>query len=215
MPDAADGGRSDDDLAEAARTGDLSSFNLLVRRYQRSVYWLCVRELGRGSAEDAAQDAFVRAWQRIEQYRGGNFAGWMHAIARNRCRDEQRRRQRRPTDSLDQLTEGDDERLGYQPPDPSRSPETQALDSETGRALLRAMAQLPADQRDALQLRELQDLSYEQIAGVMETSVGTVKSRISRARAAMRQLLIESGELSPARERLAREEQSRGVGRSR
>ena len=200
--------RSDDDLAAAARDGDLDSFNELVRRYERRVYGLCRGMLrSPAAAEDAAQDTMLSAWRGLAGYRGGSFGPWLLRIAGNRCRDELRRRKRRPSTSLDELVEehGD----AFSPPDEARTPEAAALDSETGRALLRALDRLPDEQRQAVILSDVQGLHYEEIARAMGTTAGTVKSRLSRGRARMRQLLIDSGELSEARRRLALRERER------
>lgn len=184
---------SDDDLAAAARAGDRASFNTLVRRYQRRVYGLCVSMVGPDTAEDITQETFIRVLASLDRYRGGNFAGWLLTIAGNRCRDELRRRKRRPATSLDQQMEtfGD----AYALPTPERSPERRALDSELRQVIVSALVQLPDDQRQALTLRDIDGFSYQEIASATNVSVGTVKSRIARARARMRELLPERGEL--------------------
>ena len=184
---------SDDHLAAAARAGDRASFNTLVRRYQRRVFALCAGMVGPDTAEDITQDTFIRALGSLDRYRGGNFAGWLLTIAGNRCRDELRRRKRRPTDSIDQQMEtfGD----AYALPSRERSPERRALDSELRRVIVAALVQLPDDQRQALTLRDIDGFSYQEIASATNVSVGTVKSRIARARAKMRELLPERGEL--------------------
>ena len=193
---------SDDALATMAQAGDLPAFNTLVERYQRSVFGLCLRMLSSPApAEDAAQETFLSAWRGLAGYRGGSFQGWILRIAGNRCRDELRKRKRRPTDSLDALIEWQGESVA--PVDSSPSPERAVLGSETMRAIQRGLETLPADQRMAVVLCDVQELSYEEIAASMGTSVGTVKSRISRGRARLRDYLLEQGELGPGRERLA------------
>ena len=201
--------RTDDELAAAAQSGDLAAFNELVRRYERRVYGLCRGMLrSRDAAEDAAQDTMLAAWRGLSGYRGGNFPAWLLRIAGNRCRDELRRRKRRPTSSLDELI--DEHGDAFSPPDDAPTPEKRALDSETGRALLRALDQLPDGQRQAVILCDVQGMHYEEIAQAAGVSIGTVKSRLSRGRARMRQLLIDSGELSEARRRSALEEREGG-----
>ena len=107
---------TDDELAERAKQGELGAFNALVGRYQRPVFGLCLRMLSSPpAAEDAAQDAFVSAWRGIGGYRGGSFQAWILRIAGNRCRDELRKRKRRPSDSLDSMIEA-----GGTPPRPPR-----------------------------------------------------------------------------------------------
>lgn len=199
-PDLAEA--DDDALAFRARDGDLDSFNELVRRYQRSVFGLCLRMLSSAAAaEDAAQEAMLSAWRGLGGYRGGSFQAWILRIAGNQCRDELRRRKRRPSDSLDGLIEeaGD----AVVPPSADRSPEQQTLDSETGRVIEAALARLPDDQRQAVVLCDVQGLTYDEIAGAMGSSVGTVKSRISRGRARLRDILLAEGELPQSQRRLA------------
>ena len=179
MPDQPPDGVGDDALADRARAGELEAFNVLVRRYERRVFGLCLGMLrSPAAAEDAAQDAMISAWRALDGYRGGNFSAWLLRIAGNRCRDELRRRKRRPSTSLDVMVEehGD----AWSPPDQGRSPEAVALDAETGRTLLAALEQLPDEQRLAVVLSDVQGLSYREIADAMDTSIGTVKSRINR-----------------------------------
>ena len=200
MPPGADA-PTDDDLAERAKAGELDAFNLLVERYQRPVFGLCVRMLSSAAAaEDAAQDTMISAWRGLSGYRGGSFQAWILRIAGNQCRDELRKRKRRPQDSLDGLMEerGD----GAVGPADVRGPEDRSLDSETGRTILAGLNTLPEDQKLAILLCDVQGLPYDEIADAMRTSVGTVKSRISRGRARMRDYLIERGELPALQARL-------------
>lgn len=213
MPDRPPEQLDDDALAERARDGELDAFNLLVRRYQRRVFGLCLGMLrSPAAAEDAAQDAMLAAWRALHTYRGGHFPAWLMRIAANRCRDELRRRKRRPATSLDLMIEehGD----AWTPPDRDRPPELAALDAETGRVLLAALEQLPEEQRQTVLLSDVQGFAYREIADTMNTSVGTVKSRLNRGRARMRQLLLESGELSRARERQALQERIEATART-
>lgn len=192
----------DDDLARRAQDGDLGAFNALVERYQRAVFGLCVRMLSSPAAgEDAAQETFLSAWRGLRGYRGGSFQAWILRIAGNQCRDELRRRKRRPTDSLDSLVEEAGE--GVMGAAPGRTPEDRSLDNETWRMLEDGLATLPDDQKHAILLSDVHGLAYDEIASAMETSIGTVKSRISRGRARMRAYLLERGELSERFQRLA------------
>ena len=205
---------SDDALAMMARAGDLPAFNALVERYQRSVFGLCLRMLSSApAAEDAAQETFLAAWRGLERYRGGSFQAWILRIAGNRCRDELRKRKRRPADSLDALHERQGERIA--PADSAPSPERAALGAETLRAIQRGLETLPEDQRMAIILCDVQELAYDEIAQAMGTSIGTVKSRISRGRARLRNYLLQSGELGAGRERLAGYEQKNASPRAR
>ncbi|MEX2372870.1 MAG: sigma-70 family RNA polymerase sigma factor, partial [Dehalococcoidia bacterium] len=115
-----------DALVERARAGDLQAFNSLVLRYQDGLYSLTLRMLGSSQpAEDATQEAFIRAWQRIDTFRGGSFKSWLFTIAANQARDELRRRVRRPAQSLDQARD-DPDRADLDPPGDEPSPEAEA-----------------------------------------------------------------------------------------
>ncbi len=189
---------SPDDRATRAKAGDLNAFNELVVEHQTLVYNLCYRMLGQTQlAEDTTQDAFVSAWRNIETFRGETFRPWLLRIAANLCRDELRRRGRRPSSSLDSVLEA-----GVpEPPDDDPSPDDSALTSELRGRLQEALLQLPEDQRTAIVLCDVEGLDYNEIATVMKTSLGTVKSRIARARLKMRELMQREPELLPGRYR--------------
>ena len=191
-------------LLDRCRRGDLDAFNRLVEAYQRRVYNLCLRLLAnREAAEDATQNAFISAYRSFSSFRGGSFRAWLFRIAANACYDELRRRPRAPL-SLDAP-------LGpaQTPPDlphPGEPLEERVQRAELGRLLQDALAALPLDQRLVVLLRDVQGLSYEEIARAARLPLGTVKSRISRARDQLRRLLIARGELLPARFRPTSEE---------
>jgi RNA polymerase sigma-70 factor (ECF subfamily) len=149
------------------------------------------------AAEDVTQEAFVSAWRNISSFRGEAFRPWLLRIAANLCRDELRRRGRRPSASLDSALEA-----GVpEPPDEDPPPDESAVASELRGRLEAALQQLPEDQRTALVLCDIQGLDYGEIAVVMRTSLGTVKSRIARARLKMRELMQREPELLPSRYR--------------
>ncbi|MEX2238466.1 MAG: sigma-70 family RNA polymerase sigma factor [Dehalococcoidia bacterium] len=183
-----------DQLAARAQNGDLAAFNELVLTYQQQVYNLALRMLSSpAAAEDVTQDAFISAYRRIDTYRGGNFKAWLLRIATNACYDVLRQRGRRPATSLDGMFEESDA-----PPiaDPhAASPELEAERKEVAAAVQRALSQIPADQRAAIILCDLQGLAYEEIAVTLDVNIGTVKSRINRGRARLRELLTSTGEL--------------------
>ncbi len=185
-----------DDRPRRARDGDLSAFNELVVDYQSLVYNLCYRMLGQAqAAEDTAQEAFVSAWRNIASFRGESFRPWLLRIAANLCRDELRRRVRRPSSSLDSALEA-----GVpEPPDDDPLPEEEALAAELRSNLETALLELPLEQRTAIVLCDVEGLDYAEIATAMKTSLGTVKSRISRARLRMRDVMLRQPELLPAR----------------
>jgi len=168
-----------------ARAGDLASFNALVERHQGVVFAVCYRLLGeRAAAEDATQDTFVRAWRAIDGWHGGLVRPWFLRIATNRCYDLLRVQKRRPTISLDEVMEGGEP--GWAGRRQEDDPEGLAVRSELNARLERSLATLPLDQRVAITLVDIQGLSYEEASQATGAAVGTIKSRISRGRARLR-----------------------------
>lgn len=185
-------------LIERSRSGDLAAFNALVLAYQGQVYNLCLRMLrSPQAAEDAAQEAFVAAYRAVHHFRGGSFRGWLLRIAANACYDELRRRRSRPQLPLE--APADEERLRAELPALDEPLEQRAERLELARCLQEGLASLPPDQRLALILRDVQGLAYQEVAEATGASLGTVKSRISRGRAALRDFLLARGELLPSR----------------
>ena len=186
-------------LVRSSRKGDLDAFNTLVQVYQRQVYNLCLRMLGSVAAEDAAQETFITAFRRLSSFRDGNFRAWLLRIAANICCDELRRRRRRPAASLEAALEAGS---AADVSSPLAGPEEEALRRELGRHLQQGLAALPAEQRLAIVLRDIHGLSYEELTEALGCSLGTVKSRIARGRARMREYLMARRELLPRRFRL-------------
>jgi RNA polymerase sigma factor (sigma-70 family) len=192
-------------LIDAARQGDVGSFNKLVLSHQSMVYNLAYRILGdQAAAADATQDAFISAFKGIGKFRGGSFKSWLMRIVTNACYDQLRHKQRRPTASLDALLVSDPAPIRPLT-DPGESPEEYTLRQELSRVIQAGMGTLPPEQRVALILSDVQGLSYQEIAEVTGVSLGTVKSRLSRARGKLRDFLLEKGELLPSRYRLKNE----------
>ena len=189
-------------LIARARDGELAAYNTLVLRYQNAVYSLALRILSSPeAAEDATQEAFIRGFRRLESFRGGNFRSWLFSIVANAARDELRRRGRRPQLSLDAARD-DPDHADLDPPDSGPMPDEAAEQSELRRLLEHALTQLPDDWRTVVVLSDVQGLSYQEIAETVGVATGTVKSRLSRARGRMRDLLRESGELAERFQRL-------------
>ena len=190
-------------LILAAQKGDVAAFNQLVRTYQTLVYRTAYRVLGDGaSAEDATQDALVSAYKHLRDYRGGSFKAWLLRIVTNACYDQLRVKQRRPTASLDaMLIDPDNPAPGADRAAPD-SPQEIAERRELGEVIQRGLATLPPDQRVTLVLADIEGFSYDEVAASTGTNVGTVKSRLSRARAALRDFLLTQEELLPSRYRL-------------
>jgi len=194
------------ELIALSRRGDLAAFNLLVEHYQRPLYNLCRRMLASPeAAEDATQEAFIAAYRAIGRFRGGGerggraagFRAWLFRIGANACYDELRRRRARPAASLDEPRGLSGRVPDIENPGPALAEIAET--AELGRALQEALRALPSDQRLAIVLCDVQGLDYSEIAHVMGVSLGTVKSRINRARSRLRAFLLAHGELLPSR----------------
>jgi RNA polymerase sigma-70 factor (ECF subfamily) len=182
----------DVELLRAAQRGQMPAFNQLVLTYQSLVYNVAYRILGDGdAAADATQDTFVKAYQGLAGFRGGSPKAWLLRIVTNTCYDHLRYQRRRQAQSLDEGPgEGDAFELL---PDRQPQPDHQVLRGELVALIQASMLRLPPDQRATLVLADLQGLTYEEVAAATGVSVGTVKSRLSRARARMRDALRASG----------------------
>ena len=189
-------------LIAQSRAGDLESFNALVEMYQNQVYGVALRMVRDAAlAEDLAQDAFISAFRNLNQYRGGSFKSWLMRIVRNATLDSLRSTQRRPTDSLDENMVAFESQLVSDEP----SPADVAENAELGDHIKDVMADLHPDQKMALVLIDIEGYSYEDAAQAMSVGIGTVKSRLSRARARMREALMANPELLPAQFRQGNE----------
>lgn len=176
--------------------GDINAYEALVTEYEKNVYNLALRMTG--NAEDAAdmsQEAFIKAYNSLEGFRGDSkFSVWLYRIVSNVCLDFLRRQSRRPAVSLSMEDEdGEDVQLDI--PDETQSPEILLERSETRDAVRRALELLPDEQRQILLLREIQGLSYEEIAAALDIETGTVKSRIFRARKKLCAFLLSDGNI--------------------
>ncbi len=183
---------------EQARAGDQSAFARLVAAYQGPVFNLAYRMLGNaGDAEDAAQETFLRAFDRLGSYEPDRkFSSWILSIASHYCIDQLRRR-RVPLESLDDLPAWRDI------PDDQEEPEGVALASEQERALQRALGHLPPAYRLPVILRYWHDLSYEEIAESTGSTVSAIKSRLHRARLMLAEAMAEGERADAAPRRLA------------
>ncbi len=195
-------------LIATAQRGEVGAFNQLVLIYQSMVYNLAYRILGDAeAAADASQETFLAAFRAIKKFRGGSFKAWLLRIATNACYDQLRYKQRRPTSSLEALLVETDNPPSFT--DPTEGPEDYALRQELGQVIQAGLNTLPPEQRIVLVLSDVQGLSYQEIAEVTRSSLGTVKSRLSRGRAKLRDYLLEQRELLPARYRLRSREGTR------
>ena len=194
-------------LIRSARSNDLDAFNRLVMAYQNLIYNQAYRMLGEGeSAADATQEAFIYAYKNLRAYRGGSFRAWMLRIVTNVCYDELRRRQRRPTTSLEPLDDaGEEIESPHWMADPGELPEDKFDRTELSNAIQHCLEELPVDFRTAVILVDVQGLGYSEAAEVIGKPLGTVKSRLARARMRLRDCLQGFWELIPTGFRLREE----------
>ena len=182
---------------ERSRRGDAAAFNHLVRAYERPIFNTAYRLCGsHDDAADMAQEAFVRAWNNLKSFRGDAlFSTWMHRIVTNVFLDDRKRKRARPQTSLDEALELEESRVARQFEDMSPGPAELAEGEERQRILTAAIATLPDAQRIMVVLYHTQGLAYEEIAEVTGLPMGTVKSRLNRARLALRDRLGPVAEL--------------------
>lgn len=187
-------------LIRAAQRGDVSSFNELVLAYQSQVFNVACRVMGdEAAAADATQEAFISAYNHIKDFRGGSFKSWLLRTVTNACYDALRYHKRRPAESLEGITAGEDGDGDYNEflPAGDESPHDAAERGDLRDFIAKSALRLPPDQRVTFVLSDVQGMSYEEIAEIMDVSLGTVKSRLSRARAKLRDALLTQKELLP------------------
>ena len=162
---------NEQDILRRAQQGDSEAFRLLVEAYQTQVYRLALRMCGEAAADDVTQEAFLAAWRALPEFRGTcRFSTWLYRLTTN------------------DVTE-------LELPDDGPGPQDQAEQAEAQQAVRRALSRLSEEHRQVLLLRYMQELGYAEIAAALEISEGTVKSRISRAKMRLRELLDGSGNL--------------------
>jgi RNA polymerase sigma-70 factor, ECF subfamily len=194
-------------IIHEAQHGDLNAFNSLVLVYQDSVYNTALRILNdEDLAADAAQNAFLSAFRALNSYRGGSFRAWLMRIVTNSCYDELRRKKRRPTTPLEPETDdGDEVESPRWLADPNASPEQQLDQAELEHAIQHCLENLPTDFRAVVVLADIQGLDYSEVAIAVKSPVGTIKSRLVRARLRLRKCLQAFRELLPVAFRLEEE----------
>ncbi|WP_322508605.1 sigma-70 family RNA polymerase sigma factor [Anaerolinea sp.] len=198
-------------LIRDARNGDLNAFNRLVLAYQDMAYHLAVRMLSDpDQAEDVTQTAFLSAYRHLSSFRGGSFKAWVMRMVTNACYDELRRRQRHPSTPLEPLDD-DDETIESPSwlADDGLSPEEQLEQKELDRAIQRCLQQLDEEFRAVVVFIDLQGMDYQEVAEILGKPLGTVKSRLARARLKLRDCLHRFWELLPPLLRLTSQRDER------
>ena len=179
-------------LIRRASDGDAAAFNSLMGTHERRMYAVALRMCGNPEdAQDCLQEAMLRVWRAISGFKGqSSFSTWVYRITMNTCLDELRKRKSRPNTSLDSLVDA-----GWSPADEGETPERHALRGEVRKKLSAFIQELPEDMRAAIVLRDIQGYAYDEIAQMLNTNVGTIKSRISRGREKLREKIAAGSEL--------------------
>lgn len=180
--------KDQENIIARARRGDADAFEQLVVAYRDQVFRLALRMCGNeADADEVAQEAFLSAWKALPNFRGDSrFSTWLYQLTSHAAIDLMRRKKRQI--AAEDITE-------VSAPDPAPGPQQQAEQSETRQAVRDAMAQLSPEYRQIVVLRFLQELSYEEIGAVLKLPPGTVKSRLNRAKAQLKDILSKSGNL--------------------
>ncbi len=189
-------------LIRRAKQGDLSAFEELVLRHEKMVYNVALRMMNHSEdAKDLSQEVFLKAYRSIQNFdERSAFSTWLYRITTNTCIDEMRRRKGKHSYSLEEELESEDGSMQRQIADSGDTPEESLLREEKKDEILRALDTLSAEHKAAILLRDVRGLSYEEISEIMELPLGTVKSRISRARSQLKTEILKirerNGEIS-------------------
>ena len=188
--------RQEQQWIDAAREGDRDAFTQLIHLYEKRIFALTTRMCKNpADAEEAAQEAFLAAWQGLKFFRGdASFSTWLYRLASNACVDLMRKESRHKAAAGPSLN---DEETYLEVADDSATPQELAERSELREQIEEGLQSLSPEHREVLILRELHQLSYEEIAQTLNLDSGTVKSRISRGRKSLRNFLLQSGNFSP------------------
>lgn len=184
-------------LIQMLKKRDIHAFEAFIKYYEKKVYNTAYRLMGsREDACDISQEVFLKVYKSINTFKGNSsLSTWVYRITTNLCLDELRKRKGVRFFSLDKPIETDEGEIYRETPDTSDSPED-IIDKKEVQVLVQgAINQLPVDQKTVIVLRDIQDLSYQQIAEVLDCSLGTVKSRLNRGRLALKQIIERKGEL--------------------
>jgi RNA polymerase sigma-70 factor, ECF subfamily len=191
-------------LIQDAQKGNVDAFNTLILHYQDSVYNTALRILGdEDQAADAAQEAFISAFKSINSFRGGSFKAWLMRTVTNACYDELRRRKRRPTTPLEPDTDDGEEMDSPRwLADPSMTPAQKSEADELEHAIQHCLNNLPLEFKTVVIMADIQGMDYIEVAASVRVPLGTIKSRLARARLRLRECLQGFAELLPASYRL-------------
>ncbi len=194
---------SEAELIQRSQQGDLDAFEQLILIYEKRVYTIAYKYMGNHEdAGDMAQEALIKAYRSMHMFRGeAAFGTWLGKITANRCLDELRRRKHVQFTSLDETLELEEGSVSKEIESPMATPEEHSIQQETTRYMQQLIGELKEEYRAVVILRELEGYSYEEIAEMLSCSLGTVKSRISRARNYLKERILEDGRIDRRAER--------------
>ena len=180
-------------LAGKAASGDVDAFETLVLKYEKNIYNIALRMMPSAEdAKDVSQNVLIKIYNNLSNFKGDSlFSTWIYRITVNTCIDEIRKYKRKNEVSIDDEDKG----IGRNIQDPALNPEQNIIASEGLNAVLEAVKELPEEYSTVINLRDIQGFAYSEIAEITDCSLGTVKSRISRARGKLKELLLKKGEL--------------------
>lgn len=188
---------SEQELIKSAQAGNAVAFEQLIEEHQKRIFSIAYRIAGNyEDASDMAQEVLVKVFRNLKNFRGDSkFSTWLYRVATTTCLDEQKKQRRHPAYSLDETLETEDGSLGVDPVDTGPTPEESMEQKAVRQAIHLAIGKLKDEHKKVILLREVQGLSYEEIAKVLNCSEGTVKSRINRARDHLKKILLQNREL--------------------
>ncbi len=197
-------------LISEAKSGNLHAFNQLVLLHQETVYNCAYRILcDPAGASDITQDTFITAYQNVQKFKEGSFKAWLLRVATNKCFDEFRRQKRHPDVALEPIVQDDQETFDspYWLTDTAPLPEEQISQGELNQAIQDCLHHLPEDFRSIVVMVDMQEMNYEETSKIVGIPLGTIKSRLARARRKLQDCLQRFSELLPSQFRLNQEEQ--------
>lgn len=200
-------------LIKKAKAGNMTAFERLIISYEQSVYNIAYRMFNNEEdAKDMSQEVFIKVYKNIAKFdENSKFYTWLHRITVNTCIDEIRRRKGKETNSIDDIVEMDEGNLKKQYQSDSKTPEDKLISKENIENIKAAISSLSENHKMLIILRDIQGLSYLEISEITGISLGTVKSRLARARVHLKDIIINSMELSKAEKRLKDIDSERGV----
>ncbi len=185
-------------LVKLAKSGDMQAFETLIIKHEKIVYNIALRMFGASEdVKDISQEVFLKVYRNLQQFdEKSAFSTWVYRIAMNTCIDEMRKRKNKQTYSLEEELEDTDGSYQKQFADNEETPEQTMMRKEAQSEILQALETLSAEHRMAIVLRDIRGFSYEEIADMTDTTLGTVKSRISRARLQLKEEILKTREQS-------------------